>query len=125
MIALRKRERLTMSKLLSKCLKKNVSAKLAYQEEVNESKFVDKTPPVRESREISEKKFWQTEVKKMDNGIELIVPLDVYRNGDLIEFVNNPDGTVSIMLKKYRKKLVINYKEKNRWSLANGFFSLF
>ena len=39
---------------------------------------------------------------KMDNGIELIVPLDVYRNGDLIEFVNNPDGTVSIML-KYRK----------------------
>ena len=28
----------------------------------------------------------------MDNGIELIVPLDVYRNGDLIEFVNNPDG---------------------------------
>ena len=55
----------------------------------------------------------------MDNGIELIVPLDVYRNGDLIEFVNNPDGTVSIML-KISKKLVINYKE-NRWSLANGF----
>ncbi len=47
----------------------------------------------------------------MDNGIELIVPLDVYRNGDLIEFVNNPDGTVSIMLKNI-EKLVINYKEK-------------
>ncbi len=46
----------------------------------------------------------------MDNGIELIVPLDVYRNGDLIEFVNNPDGTVSIMLKNI-EKLVINYKE--------------
>ena len=40
---------------------------------------------------------------KMDNGIELIVPLDVYRNGDLIEFVNNPDGTVSIMLKNIEK----------------------
>ena len=78
--------------------KENVSAKLAYQEEVNESKFVDKTPPVRESREISEKKFGKQKLK-MDNGIELIVPLDVYRNGDLIEFVNNPDGTVSIMLK--------------------------
>ena len=90
--------------------KENVSAKLAYQEEVNESKFVDKTPPVRESREISEKKFGKQKLK-MDNGIELIVPLDVYRNGDLIEFVNNPDGTVSIML-KISKKLVINYKEK-------------
>lgn len=82
--------------------KENVSAKLAYQEEVNESKFVDKTPPVRESREISEKKFGKQKLK-MDNGIELIVPLDVYRNGDLIEFVNNPDGTVSIMLKNIEK----------------------
>ncbi len=76
---------------------------------MNESKFVDKTPPVRESREISEK-FGKQKLK-MDNGIELIVPLDVYRNGDLIEFVNNPDGTVSIML-KISKKLVINYKKK-------------
>ena len=59
----------------------------------------------------------------MDNGIELIVPLDVYRNGDLIEFVNNPDGTVSIMLKNI-EKLVINYKEKSRWQATNG-FSLF
>ena len=58
----------------------------------------------------------------MDNGIELIVPLDVYRNGDLIEFVNNPDGTVSIMLKNIEKLVIII--KKNRWSLANG-FSLF
>ncbi|MCZ1331056.1 nucleoid-associated protein, partial [Enterococcus faecium] len=33
------------------------------------------------------------------NGIELIVPVDVYRNPDLIEFVNNPDGTISVMIK--------------------------
>ena len=56
----------------------------------------------------------------MDNGIELIVPLDVYRNGDLIEFVNNPDGTVSIML-KISKKLVINYKEKTVGRLPTVF----
>jgi hypothetical protein len=82
--------------------KENISARMAYQEEVNESKFVDKTPPVREAREISEKKFGKQKLK-MSNGIELIVPLEVYRNGDLIEFVNNPDGTVSIMLKNIEK----------------------
>lgn len=82
--------------------KENISARMAYQEEVNESKFVDKTPPVREAREISEKKFGKQKLK-MSNGIELIVPIEVYRNGDLIEFVNNPDGTVSIMLKNIEK----------------------
>lgn len=39
----------------------------------------------------------------MDNGIELIVLLDVYCNGDLIEFVNNLDGIVFIMLKNIEK----------------------
>lgn len=82
--------------------KENISARMAYQEEVNESKFVDKTSPVREAREISEKKFGKQKLK-MSNGIELIVPIDVYRNGDLIEFVNNPDGTVSIVLKNIEK----------------------
>jgi len=82
--------------------KENISAKMAYQEEVNESKFVDKTPPLREAREISEKKFGKQKLK-MNNGIELIVPLNVYRNSDLIEFVNNPDGTVSIVLKNIEK----------------------
>ena len=36
---------------------------------------------------------------KLSNGIELIVPLDVYRNPELIEFVNNPDGTISVTIK--------------------------
>lgn len=82
--------------------KENISARMAYQDEVSESKFVDNTPPVREAREISEKKFGKQKLK-MSNGIELIVPLEVYRNADLIEFVNNPDGTVSIMLKNIEK----------------------
>ncbi|PZL75349.1 nucleoid-associated protein [Enterococcus plantarum] len=82
--------------------KENISARMAYQDEVNESKFVDKTTPVREAREISEKKFGKQKLK-MSNGIELIVPIEVYRNGDLIEFVNNPDGTVSIVLKNIEK----------------------
>lgn len=82
--------------------KENISARMAYQEEVNESKFVDKTTPIREVREISEKKFGKQKLK-MSNGIELIVPIEVYRNGEVIEFVNNPDGTVSIVLKNIEK----------------------
>ena len=36
---------------------------------------------------------------KMDNGISLDIPVEIYRDKDIIEFVNNPDGTISIMIK--------------------------
>ncbi|MFQ7235944.1 MAG: nucleoid-associated protein, partial [Enterococcus hulanensis] len=53
---------------------------------------------LREVREITEKKYGKQKLK-LSNGIELIVPLDVYRNPELIEFTNNPDGTISVTIK--------------------------
>lgn len=34
-----------------------------------------------------------------DTGIEIIIPMEDYGNRDKVEFVNNPDGTVLIMIK--------------------------
>ncbi|EQC77498.1 hypothetical protein HSIEG1_505 [Enterococcus sp. HSIEG1] len=36
----------------------------------------------------------------------MIVPLDVYRDPNLIEFINNPDGTISVTIKNVEE--VIN-----------------
>lgn len=36
---------------------------------------------------------------KTDTGIELKFPTPLFKNPDYIEFINNPDGTLSIMLK--------------------------
>lgn len=36
---------------------------------------------------------------KIDNGIKLDIPVEIYRNKDIVEFINNPDGTISIMIK--------------------------
>lgn len=36
---------------------------------------------------------------KTDRGIELIIPIDFMNSKDLVEFQNNPDGTISIQLK--------------------------
>ena len=41
---------------------------------------------------------------KTDNGIELSVPTDVYKNKDAIEFINNPDGTISILITNVKIK---------------------
>lgn len=84
--------------IAEKVFKENITAKMAFKEEVQEQGFVPEAPPVKEVQEISEKKFGKQKFK-LSNGIELIVPVDVYRNPDLIEFVNNPDGTISVMIK--------------------------
>lgn len=40
---------------------------------------------------------------KTDIGIEISIPVDYYQNKEYIEFVNNPDGTLSIELKNIGK----------------------
>ena len=40
---------------------------------------------------------------KTDTGIEIIFPVEYFENHEYIEFVNNPDGTISIQLKNIGK----------------------
>jgi hypothetical protein len=42
---------------------------------------------------------------KTDSGIEINLPSDYYNNKDMVEFINNPDGTISILLKNINKIL--------------------
>ena len=40
---------------------------------------------------------------KTDTGIEITFPADLFQNTEYIEFINNPDGTISIELKNIGK----------------------
>lgn len=40
---------------------------------------------------------------KTDTGIELSIPLDYFQNTEYVEFINHPDGTLSISLKNIMK----------------------
>ncbi len=95
-----------VSEVAQKVFKDNITAQLSFQEEVRlKQGFVPEAPMMRDVREISEKKFGKQKLK-LSNGIELIVPLDVYRDPNLIEFINNPDGTISVTIKNVEE--VIN-----------------
>lgn len=54
--------------------------------------------------ENPERRFSKHKIKT-DNGIELTLPMELYRNKDVVEFINNPDGTVSIMIKNISKMI--------------------
>ncbi|MBV7389262.1 nucleoid-associated protein [Enterococcus sp. ALS3] len=81
-----------------KVFKENISAQMAFEAEIAEKGVESSVSLVKEAKAITEKKYGKQKLK-LSNGIELIVPLEVYRNPDLIEFVNQPDGTISVMIK--------------------------
>ncbi len=70
------------------------------QEEVEErlEKYHVKDEPVAPRSEQTLKKF-RTQKLFTDTGIEITIPMEEYENPDRVEFVTNPDGTVSVLIK--------------------------
>ena len=50
-------------------------------------------------------KTGRTQKIKTDTGIELSIPIDYFQNKEYVEFINQPDGTLSIALKNIGKLL--------------------
>lgn len=84
--------------IADKVFKDNITAKMTFAEELQQQGFQEQQPLTHEIRESSEKKYGRQKLK-LSNGIELVVPLEVYRDPNLIEFINNPDGTISVTIK--------------------------
>lgn len=57
---------------------------------------------VKVDKEFAQRKGRSHKIKT-DTGIEITFPVDYFQNTDFIEFVNNPDGTISIQLKNISK----------------------
>jgi hypothetical protein len=45
----------------------------------------------------------RTQKLKTDTGIEITIPIDYFQNTEYVEFINNPNGTLSIALKNIGK----------------------
>ena len=68
------------------------AAQLAITEERVPEKIAVTNVPKYE-RKYSKQKF------KLDNGIEITIPSEIYENKEMVEFINNPDGSVSVLIK--------------------------
>ncbi len=75
----------------------NETVKKEYIAELKKSGIKDKIKMVQQK--IPYKKF----KLKTDTGIELNIPMDLYRDKNSLEVVNNPDGTYSIIIKNIAK----------------------
>lgn len=78
----------------------NPAAQREYVEAVQQAGI--REDRVQFSERITERKF-NTQKIKTDTGIEINFPSAYYNNRDMIEFINNPNGTVSIVIKNVGK----------------------
>ncbi len=82
-----------------KIFRNNIEVKREYIERIEDA-GVNKVVDLEGKK--PEKKLTVHKIK-MDNGIQLDVPVDIYRDKNIIEFINNPDGTISIIIKNISK----------------------
>lgn len=78
----------------------NPEMKNIYIDHIQGSGFKEKTIEI--DPEFGEKAFKKQRIKT-DTGIEINLPIDFYKNKDKVEFINNPDGTISIVIKNITK----------------------
>ncbi|WP_195854325.1 nucleoid-associated protein [Aerococcus tenax] len=73
----------------------NLAKKQSYLEETQTFPFDNEM--MQEVESIPTK--LQRQKLKLDNGIEITIPLDLFYDPDVIELSNNPDGTISVTIK--------------------------
>jgi hypothetical protein len=76
------------------------AAQREYVEEVKQAGIIE--DEIQLTEQITEKKFRNHKIKT-DTGIEIHFPSTYYNNKEMIEFVNHPNGMVSIIIKNVGK----------------------
>ena len=82
--------------IAEKVFSDNLTAKMQYQEKIA-AQVIDKTIAI-ENKEKYQKKY-RTQKFKLDSGIEISIPISVYQDPSKVEFVNNVNGTMSLVIK--------------------------
>ncbi|MDQ0221722.1 nucleoid-associated protein [Streptococcus moroccensis] len=94
---LEENQELSPEKLADQLFEDNLTAKLSFIDQASETISEPvKLDQIDTSRQL--KKF-ESQKLSLSNGIELTVPNVVYEDAESVEFILNPDGTYSILIK--------------------------
>lgn len=90
-------EELSPEKLANQLFDDNLTARLTFVDELKEAiPEPIKVSDIDHSRQI---KKLESQKLSLSNGIELIVPNNIYQDAESVEFIQNNDGTYSILIK--------------------------
>ncbi len=92
--------KVSVEKIAEEMFETNLEVREEYLQEIQKAGITEEAIQI--PQKIAEKKF-KTHKIKTDTGIEINFPLSYYDNSDMIEFSNNPDGSISIIIKNVSK----------------------
>lgn len=90
-------EVLSAESLANQLFEDNLTARLTFIDELKET--IPTEIPVQDIDHSRQVKKFETQKLSLSNGIELIVPNQVYDDAESVEFIQNNDGTYSILIK--------------------------
>ncbi len=94
-------EAIDVEEVAGTVFRQNPELKQEYIEHVAKAGLQEKSIPI-ENEKVVEKNFRRQRIKT-DTGVEISLPVEYYGNRDKVEFINNVDGTISILIKNIGK----------------------
>lgn len=94
--SIEERDEIDIAVVADNMFRRNPTMKDAYIEHIEKAGLKDKSIAI--SEKTAEKIFKKYKIKT-DTGIEINLPVTYFNDKDKVEFINNPDGTISIVLK--------------------------
>lgn len=95
--SLKTKDEVDLDEVASNIFKNNIEMKKEYIDTMEKEGLEEKNFKVRE--QIQRRNFKKQKIVT-DTGIEINVPIELFDDKDKIEFINNVDGTISIVLKQ-------------------------
>ena len=90
-------EELSPEKLADQLFDSNLTARLTFVDELKES--IPEPIQLSDIDHSRQSKKLENQKLSLSNGIQLIVPNNVYEDAESVEFIQNPNGTYSILIK--------------------------
>lgn len=91
---------INITKVANEIFKENVDLKDEFNEEIEKYKIDDEVVIPQNKNTI--RKF-EKQMLTTDTGIEIKIPMEQYNNRENVEFITNPDGTISMIIKNINK----------------------
>jgi hypothetical protein len=89
-----------IEQVVSTTFNNNIEIQKDFEEEIQKKGIKEKN--ISFTNENSINKISKQKIKT-DIGIEINIPIEHYKNSNYLEFMNNPDGTVSLLIKNINK----------------------
>lgn len=91
---------LDVNVIKEKVFKDNEDMQKDFDEKLEKYHLID--TKIQPQNKTTTKRF-ERQYLRTDTGIEITIPMDQYGNNENVEFITNPDGTISVMIKNIGK----------------------